>query len=378
MIRPPVFLYRPSAWGLILMLALVPAGYFVQHEIKKNSSESFERSFYPVYVDSKIQSFLNDWIKTSFDYSLANDSARKSICLSCLSPSASQFFQKYFTAQKSTQLNIVAGPGWSFAKRNKQNQTEYNYQIRFLSVDTDYEVASVCLIFVLEQHANEIRIHSIKFANEQDKLSISDFFKKVGSAKHSEYNTVSKIYFKQAADLLFEGKKEEAIVEIDKCLKLEPNFVNALFLRVICNDNFLGSAQREKDLNRLIDLDPSRAFLYALRSSLRIDKKNYAEALADLLMAKDKIKDSDFRINKAYCLSELGKYKEAIVELDTVIKNEPKLSNAYFERGCIKEEHGDALGATIDFSMAKYLSPEVPFFDSKKRKMVAPFVYFSP
>jgi tetratricopeptide (TPR) repeat protein len=56
--------------------------------------------------------------------------------------------------------------------------------------------------------------------------------------------------------------------------------------------------------------------------------------------------------NRAFILSKLGRYDEAISNLDKAIELQPDFAEAYFNRGLIKIYQDDTEGGAIDLSKA--------------------------
>lgn len=89
--------------------------------------------------------------------------------------------------------------------------------------------------------------------------------------------------------------------------------------------------------------------------------------------------DYDFVIMKGNIYNEMGKYPEAIAELDKYIEEYPDSFFGYYRRGWFKDEANDIEGAIEDYTMAIILNPRYAyaycgrgrFYDEQGKKELA-------
>jgi tetratricopeptide (TPR) repeat protein len=152
---------------------------------------------------------------------------------------------------------------------------------------------------------------------------------------------------------------EEAIKELDIALKLNPNHLNATYLR---GNAYSVTRQPEKalaDFNKTLLLNPDYAEAYASRGFVyRFYMGDYDRAIAD-----DK-KSISLAPTYGAAYSELGlayydmgDYDQAIIAFDKAIQVSPFYSVAYYNRGVTYSDMDESEKAIKDFTRTIELNP---------------------
>lgn len=116
----------------------------------------------------------------------------------------------------------------------------------------------------------------------------------------------------------------------------------------------------EKDL-------PNRAEVYRVKASTLENLNRYDEAVTAYRHAYQ-LQKQDWTIYQiARCLDKAGKYKEAIAEVDTLIKLSPQDADAYRARSALKVKLKDINGAISDISKAIEQEPTTKSYQERAR-----------
>lgn len=116
----------------------------------------------------------------------------------------------------------------------------------------------------------------------------------------------------------------------------------------------------EKDL-------PYRAEVYRVKASTLENLNRYDEAVTAYRRASQ-LQKQDWTIYQiARCLDKAGKYKEAIVEVDNLIKLSPQDADAYRTRSALKVKLKDINGAISDISKAIEQEPTTKSYQERAK-----------
>lgn len=123
----------------------------------------------------------------------------------------------------------------------------------------------------------------------------------------------------------------------------------------LSNEDFQGAL---KDLNEVIRLEPTDAYAYFLRGTIRYILKDYQGTIEDynqvLKLDPNNVLVYGFRGD---LYSQLGEYQAAIEDYSQVIKLDPNNSSVYLNRGLIRDTIKDYQGAIEDYNQLLKLDP---------------------
>ena len=158
------------------------------------------------------------------------------------------------------------------------------------------------------------------------------------------------------------GEYEEAFIDFDKAIEVDPQYAEAYFNRGVAyynlrliyydfdDDEYLFLSKAIDDFDKAININPQYAEAYHARGLVKMQLGKYKEAIDDL--------DTAIEIHTQ--LAEA--HTETITDLDTVIKEiDPLLSTAYTNRGVAKfrlgiHRYGEALA---DLNTAIEINPRI-------------------
>lgn len=138
----------------------------------------------------------------------------------------------------------------------------------------------------------------------------------------------------RGAELMNEGRWEEALAELDKAIELDPNNAYAYTNRGGVNAGLGQYEQAIADLDKAIELDPNLASAYDSRGGAYAGPEQYEQAIADL----DKAIDLEPSLagayyNRGHAYLRLARYEEAIADLDNAMELGPSIAAEYYARG---------------------------------------------
>jgi len=161
--------------------------------------------------------------------------------------------------------------------------------------------------------------------------------------------------------LLLQGKYDDAIVEFNTALRLDPTFAKSF--------NSRGNAWRAKgevdfalaDFNQAIQLDPNFAFPYNNRASAYYDKGEYDKAIADYseMIRLAPTLAAPYN-NRAVVYRAMGDFDRALDDANQALRLEPKNPVVYTTRGEIWRMKGDLDRSLADQNEAVQLDPQSP------------------
>jgi tetratricopeptide (TPR) repeat protein len=122
---------------------------------------------------------------------------------------------------------------------------------------------------------------------------------------------------------------DHAIADCDQALKLKPDFVNALIIRMNCYERKGNRDRAIEDNSRLITLEPDTARYYSHRGILYYLIRDYNRALADLDQAiKLKPNQAESYLARAAFFSEIEKPDSAVADYRHALAIEPNHAGA--------------------------------------------------
>ena len=163
-------------------------------------------------------------------------------------------------------------------------------------------------------------------------------------------------YFNRAVQASGSAQYEEAILNYNKAIELDPKDFEIYEWRAVAKNQLGRNEEAINDYNKMIELYPS-ALTYERRGKFLFRLKRYQQAIADFSKMIELSPDIPFGyILRGEAKCELGKQQEAIADFDTVIQIDPGDISTYRLRGNAKEQIRDLEGAKADFQKALTLA----------------------
>ncbi len=148
------------------------------------------------------------------------------------------------------------------------------------------------------------------------------------------------------------GDLEGALAALDRAIELEPNDAHGWFNRALIKGDLDDPEGAIADQTRAIELDPRISKAWAHRGMVRSQLDEYEKALEDCerAIAIDPEGAVDAFEIKGRILSELKRWKPALVAIEESLKRAPGRASSFEARGLIKVGLGDPEGAIADLS----------------------------
>lgn len=135
-------------------------------------------------------------------------------------------------------------------------------------------------------------------------------------------------YFK--ADMQIHNRKfAVAIIELDKCIKLNPRYTKAYLRRGSTNSLIRQDVRALSDYNKAIELDPKYSDAYYSRGRLFMKKNKMEHALLDFNKAIKFSGHPKAYMSRSELYARNGKYSNAVNDAKKAIKADPKNFAAY-------------------------------------------------
>lgn len=182
-------------------------------------------------------------------------------------------------------------------------------------------------------HVGERQVIKIEFADDAvmytlnkniiKKAAEEDALRSQVSVSENLYQAV--IHSDKGGMLDEAGKHEEAIVELDKAIKLEPKVAYFHMARGVVLEHLEKYNDALVSANTAIKLSPKFAVAHYNRGIALSRMRRYREAIEEYDIAI-KIKPNvwDYHNEKGFALAQLEKYEEAAEELDKAIRSNPE------------------------------------------------------
>ena len=165
-------------------------------------------------------------------------------------------------------------------------------------------------------------------------------------------------YLKRADQLLQSKQHEEALLNYDKAIELDPQDSETYLWRALAKRKLGQNNDAIDDLDKMVEIDNS-PHAFEMQGKTLSYMKEYRKAIA----AFDKVIELDSNhpfcyIRRAIAKCALRQYQEAINDLDQHLQIEPDDVSAYRLRGKVNEDLGNLDAAKRDFQKAlTVLSP---------------------
>jgi tetratricopeptide (TPR) repeat protein len=176
--------------------------------------------------------------------------------------------------------------------------------------------------------------------------------------RHATTPEIAELY-KLANDKASQGKKREALEDLNKALALDPNFANGYIDRGNAR-NGLGDKQGAlADYTRAIELDSRYADAYYNRGNIRSELGDRQGANDDYTKA---IESNPAYVgayyNRGNIRNDLGDKQGAIADYTKAIELDPNYVNAYYNRAFVRDSLNDKQAAIADYTRAIELDPK--------------------
>ncbi|HEV3437511.1 MAG TPA: tetratricopeptide repeat protein [Gemmata sp.] len=156
------------------------------------------------------------------------------------------------------------------------------------------------------------------------------------------------------------GDRIRALNDLDQAIRLKPDDVQVYADRAA--ELYVQKAfdQALADCEKVLKLDPGRAPMYGLRARCHAERGDTESALKDYANAieGDPENTSRYLLWRAQLHLECDNYAAADADVSDVIDREPGNPEGYYTRGTIRQQKGDAIQASEDFSAALRLKPD--------------------
>jgi|GEM_PF-2018428 len=138
---------------------------------------------------------------------------------------------------------------------------------------------------------------------------------------------------------------EDALLDYDKAIDLDPTLASAYNNRGLAKINLNRYEEALLDLDKAIDLDPTNTAAYNNRGLAKINLNRYEEALLDLDKAIDLDPNSKpLYSHRSKALRKLNRLDEATDSVTKAIQLDGTYANAYASLAEIRASQGDAEG----------------------------------
>ncbi len=167
-------------------------------------------------------------------------------------------------------------------------------------------------------------------------------------------------YWTKGKALLDDHKGDEAIVEFDEAVRLDPKYAQAYIDRGLAYSRKGDPDRALADYNEALRLDPKLALAYAGRGHAYARKGDLVRAFADC----EEALRLDPKLALAYnsrglAYARKGDPDRAIADYNEALRLDPKLAMAYDNRGLAYSRKGDPDRAIADYNEALRLDPKL-------------------
>jgi tetratricopeptide (TPR) repeat protein len=172
---------------------------------------------------------------------------------------------------------------------------------------------------------------------------------------------ISSMAFSQSAKDLTQVGRElyeknefmEAILNLNKAIKVDPNYSPAYYLRGNIKDNFDDRHGAMKDYNIAVEKNPKFADAFFARGNVKMKLQDYYGAIADYsaaILINENYIEAYFNRGKAKQF--LLAYEDAINDCTKIIEINAANIDAYYMRGILRINFGDMQNGCLDLSKA--------------------------
>jgi len=177
-------------------------------------------------------------------------------------------------------------------------------------------------------------------------------------------NELVQKFWRDAKDMLRNGRYEEAIEQLNQVLILDTNSDSAYYNRGLAK-NFMGNISGAiADYSRAIDLNPKNAEALFNRGVIRLNGQDLVGALSDFNALIDyqlyRGEDlADIFIARAKVFIELNSWDDAESDLNAAINHNPGCAEIYLHKGIICDHLVDSVNAIRNYTICINLDAKI-------------------
>ncbi|MCW5823749.1 MAG: tetratricopeptide repeat protein [Cyanobacteria bacterium TGS_CYA1] len=377
MICPSSRLSSPNVLKLLCLLAIIPVGYF--YGASRLQSEMPNHEFVRRSKNElKFANSFHKWMFENLDYSrgFAESQKHRMVEFAFDDQQLKNRFEKEFwpTHMRTSSNGVFASPLYTEVDRKSNNIWKVASRVKFISTEAEFPTVNSSIVFEIDHSCKPPKITDYKF--EYGHTELLELWADSKNHNLSIHSVQALFYFKNAVNYIFQSQHQLAVEELSRAIEIEPSFRNAIILKAQAA-GYLRAEKAYPIICEALEKYPTMTSLYLVRSGVKLDLSDYEGALLDLESAsKSNQSNWGLLINRAYCLSQLGRHKEALADLDKAISLRPDDKSTFCYRGFAKEASGDRIGAYFDFAEAK---SQVPFlrFDAQNHPSLCPYITFA-
>lgn len=175
----------------------------------------------------------------------------------------------------------------------------------------------------------------------------------VSALETTGYDATSVHYYKGISSLK-KKRFKQAIQEFSKALEYDPKNIDAYYYRGFAYELLNDFKMAIRDYSKTIELNPMADNAYLYRGMCHFSLRNWDAALSDFTRSIEvakKLTDEHY-ISRAGTYAVLGKYNEALKDINKAIAINPKSGQAYIFKAGLQIELGNAKEAILAYEKA--------------------------
>lgn len=223
----------------------------------------------------------------------------------------------------------------------------------FYKIDTEtHKTTPYTLITDMDYIDHFKKYKIIKYKDVNVYVTSKDQILMAKGIDFSDYNYKKKV--EEARNLYYSGEYDQAINQLKTLFNEKSDVYDVPLLIGKCYKDKGDTYNAIEYFNQAISIDPNNTEAYNERYELNWKRNYWSDAKNDIIKLIDLNSEYDeyLTFNLGYCNSELNNKIEAFENYSKVLKNNPKHSSAYNNRGVIYSSRGEHQLALNDFMSA--------------------------
>jgi tetratricopeptide (TPR) repeat protein len=159
--------------------------------------------------------------------------------------------------------------------------------------------------------------------------------------KAEKISTSYKINELRTKNLIKLERYDEAIVELNYCIKLDNSKIENYYLRGFCKQRVENHQAAINDFNIYLESNEDNIKGLEYRAISLIELKKYEEAISDITKVFTVQKNKNLLFQRASCYLALANYENAKVDLKEAISLDNKFTEAYFNLSTVNSKLGE-------------------------------------